>query len=454
MQIRTKLTLIFVFIVAIILLVASFAIYFFSSDYRQGEFYERLLSKASTNARLLIEIEEVDERLLQLIESNNSGTLPQEKIIIYNYNNEKLYSSNDADDFIITRDLLDQVRLERDVRWTQGDYEMLGILFEGEYDRFVVIAGAVDRYGLSKLRNLRNILIIVTGVSLLIVLVSGWIFSGRVLKPINEIVTKVKKISANNLNERIDTGNQRDEIAQLALTFNKMLDRLELAFKMQKNFVANASHELRTPLTAITGQIEVVLLKNRSTNEYQETLRSLLEDIKNMNKLSNRLLMLAQATSGVLEANFSQVRVDDILWQARSELIRSHPDYNINIHFEETPEVEDRLIVKGNEQLLQSAIKNLMENGCKFSPDHQVEVNIAFSDHDITLQFVDKGIGIDPLDMPYIFEPFYRSRYTSSFNGHGIGLSIVERIVKIHNGRLTVKSTKDEGSVFHVNIPN
>ena len=110
--------------------------------------------------------------------------------------------------------------------------------------------------------------------------------------------------------------------ARLAKTFNKMLERLETSFAMQKNFIANASHELRTPLTSINGQLEVLMMKDRSTAEYKTALRSVLDDIRSLIDLSNRLLLIAR-TSAEGPVNFNKkIRIDEILWQAQEEIIK------------------------------------------------------------------------------------------------------------------------------------
>jgi len=108
------------------------------------------------------------------------------------------------------------------------------------------------------------------------------------------VISQVDKITASNLNRRVKAGNGRDEIAQLALIFNQMLARLEEAFAVQKSFVAHASHEIRTPLTAITGQIEVTLFQERTSQEYRQVLGSLLEDVRSITRLANGLLELTQ----------------------------------------------------------------------------------------------------------------------------------------------------------------
>ncbi|MEZ5082085.1 MAG: histidine kinase dimerization/phospho-acceptor domain-containing protein [Bacteroidales bacterium] len=153
-------------------------------------------------------------------------------------------------------------------------------------------------------------------------------------------------------------GNGKDEIALLNMTFNNMLDRLEIAFKMQ-NFIANASHELRTPLTAITGQLEVILLKNRNKQRHKETIESVLDDIKTLTAfqivaVDTRKMSLPSLPA----ASLTPVRIDDVVWQARGEFMKRNPSYKIDVVFDPSIDDENSLIVNCNEQLIKTAIIN------------------------------------------------------------------------------------------------
>lgn len=453
MQIRKKLSYQFISIVAVILFFSLLAIYLSSADYRKDDFYDRLLSKARSTAKLLIEVEEVDAGLLRKIEADNPMSLPDEKIIIYNYKNQRLFTTDEDHDLKVNNSLLDEVRLENELRYEEDGYEVVAFMFTDTYDRFVVIAGAHDIYGLRKLSNLRYILLFVFAASIILVSISGWIYAGRALSPISKVVERVNRISITSLNLRLEEGGSKDEISQLAHTFNKMLDRLEKAFTMQKNFIANASHELRTPLTAITGQLEVVLMNDRNEEEYKATMASVLDDMKSLNHTSNRLLLLAQASSESSRADFKPLRIDEILWQVQQEVARRHPGHQVEILFPEMLEDEAQLTLTGNEQLLKTALTNLAENGCKYSEDHAVRVEIAPTAQQLVLHFKDRGIGIAPEDLRHIFEPFHRGSNATGYKGHGIGLSLAERIVHLHGGKLRVKSELGQGTVFSVSLP-
>jgi signal transduction histidine kinase len=453
MNIRNKLILLFVSIVALILVASSIAVYFFSADYRKDEFYSRLTSKAKAVARLTIEVKEVTHDVLKKIEADNPMNLTREEVRVYNSKNEVLYTSDERNFIAIDDDLLDNVRKRQEVRFTRGEYECLGYLYTDRYGHFVVIVAAVDIYGYTKLSNLRTILLIVFGVSIFIIFLSGYLYVSRMLQPISRVIKEVDDISATSLHRRVNAGNGKDEMSKLSSTFNSMLERLELAFTTQKQFISNASHEIRNPLTAILGQIDVSLLTERSAQEYIKVLQSVREDITNLKTVSNRLLLLAQASMEDVEKKFTVLRLDQLLWDSRTELQRLHPEYQISIEMDSSIDDESRLNVNGDEQLLKAAIINVLDNGCKYSVNNRVSVLLKSNAGKTMLEFKDHGIGIPEDDLPHLFEPFYRGKNTDTYKGNGIGLSLVYRIVKSHFGDIRIQSQVNAGTILTIFLP-
>ena len=452
-NIRTRLTFQFTYIVSFILILFSFSIYYFSANYRESEFYSRLEIKAINTAKLLIEVKEVDYDLLKIIDRNTINALYKEKVVIYDYKDEQIYNSLDDDSIQVSKTLLDNIRLKKVIRYHQGKHEVIGLLYADKYDRFVVIASALDIYGRSKLNNLKWIIIIGFLISIGFTVLIGRIYANRALKPMSDVVKQVDKITIASLDMRVNEGNGTDEIAQLAITFNKMLVRLESAFEMQKSFVSNASHELRTPLTSITGQIEVSLMESNTQEEYEAILNSVLEDVKNLNSLSNGLLDLAKASSDISAIAFHPLRIDEILWETRIELIGRKKDYNISIKFSEPIEDEKEITVLGNDHLLKTAIVNLMDNACKYSPDKSVEIFLSVRGKYIVAEFADKGIGIDSDDLEKIFQPFYRADNAKPVSGSGLGLPLTDKIIQIHRGTISIESQLHKGTTVTVSIP-
>ena len=377
MNIRTRLSIQFTYIVTIILILFSIIVYYFSADYRKYEFYSRLRQKGINTAGLLINVKEVDYKLLKIIDKYTINTMDHVKVLIFNSNDLLIYDSSDNDSIKISKSLLDKIRLSKTISYHEGAKEVVGFVYKDKNDQYIVISSALDSFGLKKLDNLKWIIFIGLVISIGLTIYTGRIYAYRALKPMSDVVKQVDKITISSLDMRVNEGNGTDEIAQLALTFNKMLERLESAFEMQRSFVSNASHELRTPLTSITGQIEVTLMKSRTQEEYKKILESVLEDIKNLNALSNGLLDLAKASSDISAIVLHPLRIDEILWKARDELNEEKKAYNIAIKFSEPIEDEKELTVLGNDHLLKTAVINLMDNACKFSSDKSVEVELS-----------------------------------------------------------------------------
>jgi len=453
MQIRTRLALQFLLLGGIIMIIASVSIYFTSASLRKDDFSKLLWNKARTTANLLFNTSVAEATHVLGIEKNSPVNLQNEKIIIINFSNDIIYSSDEKKEIEIRNYVLEKVRSGFIVSYKQSPYEVIGTLFYTDYDRFVVIAAATDTDGSLRMQKLEITLIIVCFVSLILFFIAGWFYSGRALKPISDVVEKVEDITITSLNLRVFEGNGTDEIGRLAKTFNKMLERLETSFSMQKSFIANASHELRTPLTSINGQLEVLMMKDRSTDEYKASLTSVLDDIKSLIDLSNRLLLVARTSAeGPLHFN-KKIRIDEILWQAQEEILRFNNNYRINISMDNSLTDSDQMIVVGDESLLKVAVSNLIDNACKYSADHSVDIRFRHIEKFIEVEFEDRGIGISETDQKKIFEPFYRGSNTISYSGTGIGLPLVNQIIKNHNGIIKLTSVLGKGTIVTLLLP-
>ena len=453
MKIGTKLVVKFSIIVSTILLCFSLTIYYFSSLNRTNQFYTRLYHRAVTSAKLLTQVDELNDTLLQIINKNTVNALSGERIAIYNYLNENIYHhEKDRAPIKVDAAILNKIRLKKTYRFELQGQEALGILYFGKYDRYVVIASAYDELGQTPIIYLGGLLTVGFIITVIVILLSGLVFVKQMLKPLSEITEQARLITASNLNLRLDEGNRNDEIAQLAITFNNMLQRLEEAFESQKRFVANASHELRTPLTSIMGQIEVTLMKQRNETEYRNVLGSILEDIKNLNRLTSGLLKLAQVDAEPYKLKFEKFRADDLLWEAREEIIKNNPEYSVSIDFDEIPENSNELIIHGNKALLKTAFSNLMDNACKYSFNKKVIVRLNISEH-LKIIFSDTGSGIAQDELTKVFQPFFRGERALQTPGYGLGLSLTGNIIKLHKGKIKLSSNQGIGTTVEVSFP-
>ncbi len=451
MQIRAKLTLQFTLLVSVIVLIIFIVIYGLRYNYVKEEFYNRLTQKASTSAKLLVTINEVNYKLLKKINQTNKDVLYRENLIIYDYENLKVYSSNDTSGFKISSEMLNQVRKERVSRFTQGDFKIVGILYRDRFNRVVTIAGAVDLSGERDLKNLQNTMFGLFFIVIAVVAVAGWYFSVRALSPISEVIKQVKTIYPQNVNQRLTIQNPKDEIGQLTATFNELLERIGEVFRLQNLFVSNVSHEMKNPLMKIGSQIDVTLLKSRSEEQYLATLRSVRQDIRELGQLSNTLLELAKVSDLNHSLMYDEVRLDEIIWEAGDLLLQAEKDYQVQVNFTSEIDEDSELVIQGNAQLLKTAFVNLMENGCKFSENHTVIVSIRFLEKQIEVQFENKG-AMAQKEIELVFEPFYRSQNTANIKGYGVGLSLVNRIVKLHSGSIKAHCS-DTSTFFTLLLP-
>lgn len=447
MSIRTKMSILFSGIVTVLLILFCTSIYFLSEAYRQTEYETRLRQEALTAATILFNNEEVSPDLLKLMARNQMTALNKEDIVLINSKNQIIYKSGLKNE-LFKLNVLSDIRVNKEKFWSQDEEEKYGMRFKKNNQEYIIIASAVDLYGLSKQQNLA--LLLSCG-SLLVILISallGRFFAKGLLTPMQQMIKKIDNINASQLNLRLNLKNETDELGQLSVRFNEMLDRLQKAFMMQRSFVSNASHELRTPLTAITGQIQVSLLADDNEHDLRLMAKSVLEDVHQLNKLMNNLLDLTSLDTEQNRIKFTLLNVFDVLWQAKIEVLKKYENFSILIAIEgnedEIPEIH------ANESLIFRAFINLMENGAKFSIDNKMLVNLEITKTELVLKFQNKTLPISEIELFNIFEPFMRGANSKNTKGHGVGLPLTMRIVKLHHGKLNAKIINNEIIEFNI----
>lgn len=450
--------MLFAGMVAGLMLLFSLTIYGLSANYRKEEYFGRLRDRASITGRLISKFgHTLTDENREIIEEESSLGLIDERLTVYNAAGQVIYNlggpPQPLEPSIFTEFSADP---EDEARFKESNgREVLYLRHKDRRGTLVVVASAMDRYGLRKIEFLVLILSIGWLAMVAVCVVAGWFFSRNALKPINDVIRQVEQIDPASLDsrQRVHAGKEEDEIALLARAFNQMLDRVKNSFDIQRSFVGNASHEIRTPLTVMKGQIDVALLQDRPAEEYRRLLESLREDVAGMTALANDLLELARANSDVSSLPFHMARVDEVVLQAESDLMKKHPSFRVVVNYAEAPEDETAYSLRVNERLLKNAFFNLMENACKFSPDNTVHVNMFIRRQDIRLEFTDHGPGIPKSDHRAIFEPFYRAEDARKQPGHGIGLPLVKRILDLHGSAIEVRSALGKGTTFTVVLP-
>jgi len=274
----------------------------------------------------------------------------------------------------------------------------------------------------------------------------AYFVTGAALKPLKDLNKQVLNRSVHNLSETIPVPPTNDEIAELTTSFNTMTDRLNEAFLMQQRFSANAAHELRTPLTVLKTKLEVFRKKRTHTLEEYDMLITTIE--KQADRLGGIVQNLLELTN--IPENFEKETFDikDTLEDILEELSPIAAEKNLALELKCN---DDGLY--GNSDLLYHAFYNLIENAIKYNlPNGRVLISVESNDTQTTVQIADSGIGIPEKFKKSIFEPFYRvdTSRSRTLGGVGLGLSIVQIIIRMHDGDIHLTDNKDGGSCFTV----
>ena len=455
MPVRLRITLLFSLLVFFILSLVCLGIYYFFYTARVNNITQRLTNRAITTARLLSQQEIFDQATVRQIDSLTTISLKNKAVEAFDYQNRRIYRYSDIryDTISVNTSILNEARVKGKFFFTQGQKEAVAYHYTDNDARIVMIVAAEDTDGKQSLRSLMNILLLSFLVGNIFVLATGYFFSRGLLQPIKKIAEDVAEISAQNLARRIDTGSSKDEWYHLSHTLNELLNRLQESFELQRRFISNASHELSTPLTSISSQLEVSLQRERDAGAYRQVMHSIYQDVQHMSKLTQTLLEFAKASGdpGGLEINL--IRIDEVLLKLPAEIVKINPAYSVKLLFDDLPEDEAQLFVFGNDALLTTAIKNIVVNACKYSDDHQATLGLAVNGQVIRVWVRDKGRGIPKEELDHIFQPFYRVDESRGEAGFGLGLSLADRIIKLHKGSITVQSVNHEGTVFQIELP-
>jgi signal transduction histidine kinase len=447
-----KITILLIISISLILFFLGSSVYYFLSNYSYADFYKRLEARVSVAEKRHFESNQRYAQVLKNIREEHLELLSDEKeYILYCPNAAAIKQLAEANSLPIN--FLNLTYTQQSVNFQKEDVFYYGKKRETTKGFYFVIVSAKNYYNTHHLILLRKVLLVGGLISILLIIYLTNLFSKRFFDPIDNIITKVNSISTDNIHLRLDDIKNTDEIKRLTTTFNNLLNRIEIAFETNKNFISNASHEFGTPLTAIIGEADVALLKDRTPVEYKEALQKILKQSERLNKISQSLLFLAQIGYKNNKFNNTILRTDELILQANEIMNQLIPKNNIKIDFELLPENPKKLKVMGNKDLLMLAITNIMTNACKYSSNKPVIVSLASTNNEIVLIIKDQGIGIPESELPFIFDPFFRASNTAAYDGYGIGLPLTKNIIKIHKGELIIKSVQHKGVTVQVKLP-
>jgi heavy metal sensor kinase len=284
----------------------------------------------------------------------------------------------------------------------------------------------------------------------------GYWLSGRATHPLARIITTAARLRPSHMEERLPIRGTGDELDKLSQTINRFLDLIADYLERNREFVANAAHELRSPLAAIQSSVDVTLNTNRSVEEYEDLLGEIAGECGQLSVLINQLLLLAETDTARFVLESHPVALAALVERSVEMFCGAAEERGIQLTAECAPDTK----VNGDADRLRQVVNNLIDNSLKFTPrggQVRVEVQLQPAERQVVLRVADTGMGIDPVDLPHVFERFYRGdksrQREQSAHGNGLGLSICKSIVEAHGGEIRAYSTPGKGAIFSIRLP-
>lgn len=298
-----------------------------------------------------------------------------------------------------------------------------------------------------------GVLLLLAPITIVVAMWVVYTVAGKALSPLNSMVRRAERITAERLSERLPVLNPSDDLGHAASVFNQLLQRLEDSFTQLRRFTSDASHELRTPLASLRSIGEVSLQNSHSAEQYREVIGSMLEEVRRLTHLVDSLLAISRTDSGQIALNFSTFPLVDLIQEVVNVvgILAEDKDQIINIAG------NSQIAVYADRGILRQAILNLVDNAIKYSPSEtEIRIEVANLDGQTAeIAILDQGPGIPPEEQSLIFDRFYRidEGRSRQSGGTGLGLSIAKWAVEAHSGSIGVQNREEGGSRFHVRLP-
>ncbi|WP_257468039.1 sensor histidine kinase [Empedobacter falsenii] len=440
MKLKHRLALYSVIIFSIIILIVSTIIYF--SFYTEMEKKE---IKSLQNKTLLASIYYLEKDELPVLEHNNiknqlEKTISRKNILIVDHNNKK-YNGNMSSNKDISTNFIENIRANKSDFFTSKDFFYNGIFYRDNEGDFVVITRESKQEFNEQMQSLLQILISVSLVGFIFIYLFSNFLGVIAYEPITKIIEQIKERDAKNFTEPLKLNKSYAEIEDLIKTYNHFIDRMAQTFNVQKNFIDYVSHELRTPITALLGTLEVTNHKKRTLEEYESVIVQLKQYTNDLQETLDQMMLLSAAKTSF---EFSQIRIDEVVWQVIENAILYH-QARINVDLQ--VENNQLLTIQGNEKLLEVALNNLVSNAIKYSNNQPILVQFLEINHRLQIHISDLGIGILETDIKQIKQNFFRGKNTQDFQGKGIGLSMANIIFTLHQIDIEIVPNKPKGTI-------
>lgn len=448
-------------------LLALSALVYVTSEVLLNRFVDGLLLELSdTLAELVEQRPEIFEKSGQDV--GPAGRSNQERQVlpdvphslrVFSADGRLLWSSpNAAVQESIPPHILRQVQIERTVFVTiesatgmPARHLFLSIMKDGHIQHVLQTETSLRHYR-ETLYGLLFLLSLGSGATLVVAWIGSVWLAKKVLAPIETLCGRAETMSEADLGKRLAVDSPYQEFRRLTQAVNSVLDQFQRNSEVQRNFCEIAAHEMKTPLTVLQGNLEVALMKARTTAEYRDALINNLEQVGRLIALTRPLLTLAKFTSSKPPIHLAPLALEPLIQEIVDELTLLADDYRITLMFESQPV----LSILGDAQWLKQALINLLDNALRYTPPGGfVTVRLHNAGEWVDVAVEDTGHGIESENIPHLFERFYRTDWARAKDsaGTGLGLPIVKEIAEAHGGTISVASQIHKGSIFTLRLP-
>lgn len=454
MNFRARMALVFTLLVGVLLGLFGLFVHARAEALRKVEFYERLEERALLVEQLIEESRQLPVSEAEHLAEVLRDALPNEAILVIGVDGTIVFQRA-ADGLEVPLSWRGTASRLGRVRVSQGERQSV-VIDTPEALRYGIrytMASAIDVQGLASMRSLRHSLLIGILIALAVTALLAWMYASWALIPVRMLIARVSAIREPS--ERLDTPEDRrpDEIGAIAVAFNGLLARLDEAFATQRSFIATASHELRTPLTVVRGELHQARNAAHADPAVTAHLQRMEDQVLHMQDLLGQLLWLAQ-TQGVGEQLVdAAVQLDEVAERAMERCRMRYPEVGIHFDMEVSGDTAD-FLVKGNAVLLTAALYNLLSNAAKYGAGGTVRLVLSCEPAAVKVRVCDDGPGMDAETLRHARELFFRGANKEATDGHGIGLSLVDRIARVHGGVVSISSGPSEGTTVELAFPH
>lgn len=448
MKVQTRLSLFCSVVFGVIFAVLSLLIYVLYYNNVEKSIYDGLQKTVQITALFYLEEDELSSKDFAKIRKQFEEVVSDSFYQIYNEDNIISYGAKPAD---ISPNILDRIRKEKQLSFSTDEFLCNGIFYEDNQGDFVVVTKKKKEELNEQVNELLWVLLAAFIIGLLAIIgLSRWV-SHVAYRPFRMVINQVNNISTKNLDVQIESPQTKDELQDLTDTFNVLLGKLSETFVIQKNFVNYVSHEFKTPLASILGNLEVFLIKDRTSEEYKQLSEKLIQQIYQLEEILNTLIVISDL--GEDSDIGAQIRIDDIIWDIINKISDRYPESKLRVNIEILPEDEKLLSINKDKTQLLMAMFNLIENAVKYSAGKTVDIQLSKKEDDLCISITDKGIGIPADQLADISKPFYRADNTNKIQGSGIGLSIALRILEKNKIKYEIVSEENKGTTIVLYLP-